>query len=107
MPIAESACTCLQVVPIICAVNADYPFAGCVQEGMMSLEVTDFLNGLDKIIEHDARTLGEQQMQMVVLRWAISFRDALSKEMRDSLITCMEQEIARIKAERPKARAAA
>jgi hypothetical protein len=65
------------------------------------VEITDMLRGLDKIVEHDARYLGQQEMQMVVLKWAVGFRAALSPEMRESLIKAMKQRLADSKRERP------
>jgi len=68
----------------------------------MSMEPTDmFLRGLDKIIEHDARLLGQQEMQHVVLKWAVSYRDALTPEMRDSLILTMESTVGITRRARP------
>ena len=68
----------------------------------MSMEPTDmFLRGLDRIIEHDARLLGQQEMQFVVLKWAVSYRDALSPEMRESLILTMESALGITRRARP------
>jgi hypothetical protein len=73
----------------------------CVQEGMMSLEVTDFIKSLDNVIEHDNRMIGQQQMQHAVLRWAVAHKDALPPLIRDGLIECMQSCLAQTKAERP------
>lgn len=67
------------------------------------MEITDMMmKNLDSIIEHDNRLIGEQQMQFRVLQWAVAHKDQLSPLLRDGLIDCMEQEIERMKAERPK-----
>jgi hypothetical protein len=70
------------------------------------MEVTDMLNGLDKIIEHDNRTIGQQQMQHRVLQWAVAHKDELSPAVKDGLIECMEASLAQMKRDRPKQEAA-
>jgi hypothetical protein len=70
-------------------------------DGRLPVEITDMLKGLDKIIEHDARLLGQQEMQFVVLKWAVSYRDALSPEMRDSLILTMDSTLGITRRSRP------
>ena len=65
------------------------------------MELNDMLRGLDKIIEHDARLLGQQEMQHVVLKWAVSWRTALSPEMRESLILTMESTLGITRRARP------
>ena len=71
-------------------------------DGRLPVEITDmFLKQLDGIIEHDNRLIGQQEMQFVVLRWAVSFKDALSEQMRESLIETMERRIADTQRARP------
>jgi hypothetical protein len=72
-------------------------------DGRLPVEVTDmFLHQLDSIIEHDNRTIGNQQMQTAVLRWAVERRASLqSLLLADSLVECMEQQLAKMQRERP------
>lgn len=66
------------------------------------MEVTDMLNGLDSVIEHDNRTIGNQQMQTAVLRWAVERRASLqSLLLADSLIECMNRQLEQMKRDRP------
>jgi hypothetical protein len=82
-------------------VNPDLTFDGRILGDFM--EITDmFLHQLDAIIEHDNRTIGAQFMQTAVLRWAVERRASLQTLLlADSLVECMEQQLARMKAERP------
>jgi flagellar biosynthesis chaperone FliJ len=74
-------------------------------DGRVPVEVTDmFLHQLDSAIEHDNRTIGNQQMQTAVLRWAVERRASLqSLLLADSLIECMERQLEQMKRERPSA----
>jgi hypothetical protein len=77
--------------------NTDWTF-----DGRLPVEVTDMLSSLDSIIEHDNRTIGNQQMQTAVLRWAVERRASLQTLLlADSLVDCMEQQLAKMQRERP------
>jgi hypothetical protein len=68
------------------------------------MEITDlFLKQLDSIIEHDNRTIGQQQMQYRVLQWAVAHKDELTPAVKDGLVACMEASLAEMKRDRPAA----